>query len=1120
MVAVCCTNVPEYAEVALGVLSVGGVVAPCNSSLTTDELAHQISDSKAKYVVTEAKLYSRVAKSLTKCEGISEIFVLGNDELEIQEICGEDANNGLKWTSWESLMFEINPEIPSSILDPESVAFLPYGCGKAGVPACIELTQANMSSALSIGKTHMLASFEASKKTEGVCSLVAAGPLFQPANFILGLLAPLSCGFKVVCVPTWSEALFLRTVQENVATIATLFSPMLRVLASTKLVSAYDISGLYEVVCYSGIRVDEPGVTRECARQLQTNITQFYGAQETTVGTHVLCTKKPKADSPSWALSSQAAVNLGVPLPETKCKVMRLPKGYGRLSSIADMGYESSDFPSMAKNGKESISLKPLSLGEIFVKGPQIAPSFCSDGGYYSTGEVGYATETGQYMALPTFSRRETIQCRGFEVHAQEIENVLEQLPGISSVALVAVPVPGASPAMTWGAGGNTVVCFVEPDGLSGPRVDSDTVKNALIGRFSHFKVPSTVEFIRKLPRQSDGNIDRISLRVAGAQLVPSEEPEFFRGSLANIARALGLNNVAWFQNIGESEESFTYVHGLGLSTEVEVTPVVNDEEGPLQLAADTIKTLNENLKDAHHEIERLTKERNTGINASTNAEIKKLSDEVESLKSKLKEEKVERIKAQEEVQRQIALKQDVESRFVALSEQVAVHEQEFGRIDSARDSAEKEAELARQARFEAERKAKHAQQRLLNERDSNLIVVEEHRVLKLERQNLVRLLEQKMNSLEISTRSKATLASQFEKTRDELAKSKHKILALQEQLAASEAESNHYQFKFEDEIRARTIDAEHNTHRIASLVSALEEADIPIPPLHKRGQIRRLQQSSATMNNSIIRAITDISMQSPIGGSQNEEAPVLVRVLNAAREELEKTRESENWARSSVSKLKAALERTRAELSRVKKNFQLLEIENAVAVRYLAGLPKDSLPKPPSSIGSPEARDLGNEVHKAVAADFDSTPVRAGKNAKVASPSLETKTDTTAAASNQNIEISGNDGGHKDDMKARAVRIHKSGSMEVIFSQDPVDFDPTVVASHVQNLRSLFEANDMVLPLSQVGENSEYYTLNMPHEGVAAEGRLLHVGVRKDDTLVVVSASGEQHELLEMLAS
>ena len=70
-------NLPEYAVMSLGVAAVGGVNTTANPLYTADELAKQLTDSGARFLITVEAFLDK-AKEAAQKSGIEEVFVFGS----------------------------------------------------------------------------------------------------------------------------------------------------------------------------------------------------------------------------------------------------------------------------------------------------------------------------------------------------------------------------------------------------------------------------------------------------------------------------------------------------------------------------------------------------------------------------------------------------------------------------------------------------------------------------------------------------------------------------------------------------------------------------------------------------------------------------------------------------------------------------------------------------------------------------------------------------------------------------------------------------------------------------------------------------------------------------------
>ena len=144
--------------------------------------------------------------------------------------------------------------------------------------------------------------------------------------------------------------------------------------------------------------------------------------------------------------------------------------------------------------------------GEIVIRGANLFSGYWPDGhdgpgpdGWWPTSDVGIIDEDGDLHLVDR--RSDLIIVSGFNVYPREVENVLQQLPGIAEVAVVGVADDST---------GETVKAFVV---AADDELDAAAVIEFARTRLARFKCPTVVEFVDTLPHSGTGKVAKGSLR-------------------------------------------------------------------------------------------------------------------------------------------------------------------------------------------------------------------------------------------------------------------------------------------------------------------------------------------------------------------------------------------------------------------------------------------------------------------------------------------------------------------------------------------------------------------------------------------------------------------------------
>jgi acyl-CoA synthetase (AMP-forming)/AMP-acid ligase II len=383
-------NLPEFPVAFHGVLRAGGVATTVNPLASAEELAHQMSDSGARYLLTIPQLVE-TAQEAARQSDVEEVFVFGEAE-------GATAFASLLQATDGS---EKPPELHD--FDPSTaLAALPYSSGTTGLPKGVMLTHRNL--------VANVLQFEAVDDGSPDDVLIAVLPFFHIYGMTLLVNAALRTGQTVVSMPRFDLEQFLQLVQDHKVNKLYLVPPILVALAKHPLVDQYDLSAVERVV--SGAAPLGEELAAAVADRLGCEVKQGYGMTEASPVTHFV-----PASREGW--TKYGAVGPVVPGVEAK---------------LVDV-----------ETGEE---VAEGERGELWVRGPNVMAGYLGNeeatahtvdaDGWLHTGDVAVADEDGDYTVVDRV--KELIKYKGYQVPPAELEALLLSHDAIADAAVIPVP--------------------------------------------------------------------------------------------------------------------------------------------------------------------------------------------------------------------------------------------------------------------------------------------------------------------------------------------------------------------------------------------------------------------------------------------------------------------------------------------------------------------------------------------------------------------------------------------------------------------------------------------------------------------------------------------------------
>jgi acyl-CoA synthetase (AMP-forming)/AMP-acid ligase II len=441
-----CPNIPEYAIAFLGVAAAGGTVTTANPLYTADELAKQLNDCKARYLLTIPMFLDKAKEAAAKSK-IEEVFVFG-------EAPGA--------TPFAALLKPGAPA-PAVAIDPaEDLVVLPYSSGTTGIPKGVMLTHRNLVANLC--------------QCEGMKSVALMGendvslgvlPFFHIYGMVVIQLLVLAYGATLITMPKFDMEEFLGIVQKYKITVAPLVPPIVLGLAKHPAVDKFDLSSLRMIFC--GAAPLGEAVAMEASKRVGCKIAQGYGMTEASPVTHL---------SPS-ALPNFKIGSAGWVAPNTEVMVV------------------------------DPVTNKPLGVGqdgELWIRGPQIMKGYLgkpkdtadsiTQEGWYRTGDIGHADAEGYFYIVDRL--KELIKYKGMQVAPAELEALILTHPAVADVAVIPSPDEEA---------GEIPKAFVVLK--QGQQASAEDIMSFVSGKVAPHKRIRLLDFVPLIPKSASGKILR-----------------------------------------------------------------------------------------------------------------------------------------------------------------------------------------------------------------------------------------------------------------------------------------------------------------------------------------------------------------------------------------------------------------------------------------------------------------------------------------------------------------------------------------------------------------------------------------------------------------------------------
>ncbi len=452
-VAVLDTATRAAATSVWAVPAIGGTLVPLNFRARGDELTHLLAVAAPRVVLCGDR-YLEVADAAARS---LETTVLGFDAARDADVEDGDVE-------------QVDP-VP---VDDEQLAVLMFTSGTTARPKAVMIGHGQLT-------RFVLDTTELADGSDNGSALVAV-PLHHIAGLTMLLGAAFS-GRRIVLMPQFDPAEWLRTVERERVTHAFLVPTMLKRVLDDPSFATTDVSGL-EVLSYGSAPMPVPVIRRAIDRfPPSVRFTDSFGQTETT--------------STVAMLTPEDHDLVGDP-EEIEKKLVRL-RSVGRAIAGTEIRVLDEDGRPVAPGVVGTVAIRTDRAMSGYY-GMQDATRAAMRDGWLLTTDLGWLDDGG-YLFLT--GRKSDLIIRGGEnVAPEEVESVIETHPDVLEAGVVGVP------DEEWG---ELLLAVVVP--RPGTEITEAEIVAHCRERLAAFKKPDRVVFASSLPRTETGKLIRREIR-------------------------------------------------------------------------------------------------------------------------------------------------------------------------------------------------------------------------------------------------------------------------------------------------------------------------------------------------------------------------------------------------------------------------------------------------------------------------------------------------------------------------------------------------------------------------------------------------------------------------------